>query len=116
MEDRFGRGVPLWWSFVVRVCWDVLDVHDLPLRSDCAVYRVDLPPLTLRVSPTTSLDSADARKTKAGASSTCCPARPSGTLCPNFGNLSLGCPSETGSGVQIGPGATALTLMVRGAS
>src|SRR5688500_14515866 len=79
-------------------------------------YGVGLPPLTLSVSPMTKLDSADARNTYAGASSAGWPARPRGVFLPNSGRASFGWPLLTCSGVQIGPGATALTRMPLGAS
>src|SRR5699024_8579714 len=52
----------------------------------------------------------------AGASSVGWPARPNGVDFPNSGRAPLGWPSETCRGVQIGPGATALTRIPRGAS
>jgi hypothetical protein len=59
----------------------------------------------------------DARNTYAGASSSGCAGRPIGLFAPNFATPSGGKPSSDGfSGVQTGPGATALTRMPRSMS
>src|SRR5215210_142012 len=79
-------------------------------------YGVGVPPLAFRVSPTTKLDSGEARNTKTGAISAGWAGRPSGVFSPNSGSLSGGWPPAVCSGVQTGPGATTLTRMPFGAS
>ena len=61
--------------------------------------------MTPRVSPFTKLDSWEARKTKAGASSAGWAGRPTGFVPPNWETVSPGI--EAGMiGVHTGPGAT----------
>ena len=72
-------------------------------------YGSGCPPVTPRVSPLTKLDSWEARKTKAGASSAGCAGRPIGEVPPNWETVSPGI--EAGMiGVHTGPGATELAL------
>ena len=66
-------------------------------------------------SPVTKRESAEARKTYAGASSAGCAGRPVGFVSPNVETSSAGI-VEAISGVHTGPGATALTRMPRSIS
>ena len=81
----------------------------------CSRAGTFAPPLTLMTSPTTKLDSGEARKTYAGACSTGWLVRPSHELEPKPSSFSGGCPSVTCNGVHTGPGATAFTRIPRGA-
>ncbi len=73
---------------------------------------VTMPPLTFNVSPTTKLDSADARKTWAGAMSAGCAALPIGDpIDPKSGRLSGSKPPVTGSTRHVGTGATTFRRM-----
>ena len=73
------------------------------------------PPFGCSTWPTKNAESSLARKTKHGAISSGSAGRPSGTLPPNF-STSSGVNVEVISGVQTGPGATALTRMPRSTS
>lgn len=77
---------------------------------------VGIPKFMFSVSPTTKLDSPEARKTYADARSAGWPDRPNGVSRPYSGSWSVGYPPDTCNAVQVGPGATTLTRMPRGAS
>src|SRR5215212_215551 len=72
-------------------------------------YGRGCPPVTPRVSPLTKLDSWEARKTKAGASSAGWAGRPTGFVPPNWETVSPGIDAGM-IGVHTGPGATELAL------
>ena len=75
---------------------------------------VTMPPLRFNVSPTTKLDSADARKTWAGAMSAGCAALPIGDpIDPKSGRLSGSKPPVTDSTRHVGIGATTFRRMPR---
>src|SRR5829696_2596495 len=73
------------------------------------------PPFGCSTCPVMYDESSEARKTYDGATSSGCPGRWSGTSAPNDATFSSS-NVEGISGVQIGPGATALTRMPFSAS
>src|SRR5699024_12274808 len=75
------------------------------------VYWAGVPTVTVNVSSINVVASGVVRKTRGGAISACLSARPRGVFLPKNGIFSCGWPFEGWMGVQIGPGATALTRM-----